>query len=71
MTAAFTRADGEPRFVSAVVCEKEQKACHEALIEKFSAGSARFGNIEREIQELKAAQADNLQIIISEIRKAR
>jgi len=71
LTAVFTREDGEPRFVTSIVCGKEQVKCHEALFEKFASGAARFGNIEADIKEIKDSQTDNLQIILEEIRKAK
>ena len=69
LMAVFTRDDGEPRFTSAVVCERERVSCHESMVERFSSGAERMGNIEREIKEIRKDQADNLGIIIDEIRK--
>jgi len=65
----FTRADGEPRFITKPACISLQEHCHELLKEKLDAGTARFGNLEREVQEIKEAQENNLELILSEIRK--
>lgn len=71
LTAIFTREDGEPRFTTALVCAREQAECHAALAEKFAAGQERFGNLERKVEEIKDAQAQNFQDIITEIRNNR
>jgi len=71
LTAAFIREDGEPRFTTSIVCAREQAECHAALAEKFAAGQERFGNLERKVEEIKDAQAQNFQDIITEIRSNR
>jgi len=71
MMAIFTTADGEPRFMTGIACGREQASCHKELLEKFASGSARFGTIEADVKEIKDSQADNLQVILDEIRKKR
>jgi len=68
LAASFV-VDGNPRFITAPACGQSQAACRAVLIEKFSAGAARFGVIESDIKEIKESQADNLKTIIDEIRR--
>jgi len=65
----FKAADGEPRFITRTVCLGEQSKCHEIFAERFSSGAARFGSIEKSIEEVKDDQRNNLATLIEEIRK--
>jgi len=70
LAASFV-VDGVPRFITRPACGESQAACRAVLIEKFSAGAARFGNIEADIKEIKDSQSDNLKIILEAIRKEK
>jgi len=68
MMASFTRADGEPRFISKPACIELQAKCHELLAEKLSGGEKRFGDLEAEIRDIKSAQERNFKDILDAIK---
>jgi len=59
--AMFSREDGEPRFISAVVCGEHWRSCHETLEGKFT-------RLERDVLAIKTSQDSNLQTLLAEIR---
>ncbi len=60
----FTREDGEPRFVTSILCGMERASCH-----SFSA--ERFEKLEGDIKEMKTAQSENFKELIKEIRSLK
>ena len=68
VVAIFTRDDGEPRFVTGIVCGEHARSCHESLEAEFKRGVDNFARIERDILAIKTSQDSNLQTILVEIR---
>lgn len=62
LLAMFKREDnGEPRFVTSILCEGERGNCHTLSAERFK-------KLEEDVREVKTAQSDNFKEIIREIR---
>ena len=71
MLALFKMENGEPRFVTSIICTGERADCHAALLEKFSSGSERFDKMETKIDEMQKAQYDNFQRLMQAIQEGK
>jgi len=69
----FTDQDGEPRFVTVVVCNNKSSACGALSGEKFSHVGERITALTLEItslrSDMKTTQDETLRVILAELRK--
>jgi len=68
MLSVFTSQDGEPRYVTSIICGKNSSACKSGIEEKIGYVDEKISRVESEVALIKTAQDNNLKTILDEIR---
>jgi len=64
MLASFFTSDGEPRYITSIVCSDKESQCQLRIREDLS-------RLERDLTAVKTSQDSNLQTILAEIRRGK
>jgi len=67
----FTDSDGEPRFVTVLICDKKSSQCGVHLGDRFSHVGERITALVVEVSALRAAQDETLRAILEELRRGK
>jgi len=61
--SSFFNTDGEPRYITSIVCGEKEESCQKQIHEKISYMADNITRLERDVLAVSTSQADNLQTI--------